>query len=189
MYLFFDTETTGLPKDYNAPAKNTDNFPRVVQLAWVLISDQQERIASGNHIIKPEGFEIPEESSKIHGITQVIALEKGEPLKDVLKTFAKAIIDADVLVAHNINFDWKVMGAEFYRAGVPMYLDDIQKLCTMMSTINFVQAPGSYGFKYPKLVELHKKLFDCDFEGAHDASNDIEATIKCFWKLRDMQLI
>ena len=36
MYLIFDTETTGLPKSWNAPITDTDNWPRCIQIAWQL---------------------------------------------------------------------------------------------------------------------------------------------------------
>lgn len=74
-YIFFDTETTGVPKNYKAPSSNTDNWPRLVQLAWILTDDHGETINSGNLIVKPNGFTIPTEASRIHGITTEKALK------------------------------------------------------------------------------------------------------------------
>ena len=34
MFLIFDTETTGLPKKWNSPLTDFDNWPRAVQIAW-----------------------------------------------------------------------------------------------------------------------------------------------------------
>ena len=34
--LFFDTETTGVPRNYNAPSTDTDNWPRMVQLGYII---------------------------------------------------------------------------------------------------------------------------------------------------------
>ena len=34
MYLFFDTETTGLPKRWNAPVTDLENWPRSFAGAW-----------------------------------------------------------------------------------------------------------------------------------------------------------
>lgn len=52
-YLFFDTETTGLPRDYNAPSSDTDNWPRMVQLSWIMADGKGAEVATGNYIIRP----------------------------------------------------------------------------------------------------------------------------------------
>ena len=46
-----------------------------------------------------------------------------------------------------------------------------------------------HGYKWPKLSELHIRLFGEDFDEAHDAAMDINATEKCFWKIRAIGLI
>ena len=89
MYLFFDTETTGLPKNFKAPITDFDNWPRLVQLAWQNYDMKGELLSSFNLIIKPEGFVISEEVAKIHRITQERAMAEGIPLGDALKQFAK----------------------------------------------------------------------------------------------------
>ena len=73
MYLIFDTETTGLPRNFNAPISDLDNWPRVVQLAWQLHDDSGELIAQQDFIIRPEGFNIPFESERVHGISTELA--------------------------------------------------------------------------------------------------------------------
>ena len=52
MYLFFDTETTGLPKNWKAPVTDVNNWPRMVQLAWETYDVQGNLLARNNHIIK-----------------------------------------------------------------------------------------------------------------------------------------
>lgn len=59
MYLFFDTETTGLPKRWNAPVTDLENWPRLVQLAWIMYDDRGNMLESRDVIVKPEGFTIP----------------------------------------------------------------------------------------------------------------------------------
>jgi DNA polymerase III subunit epsilon len=59
MYLFFDTETTGLPRNWKAPVTDLNNWPRLVQLAYLLYDNDGEKISGGDYIIKPEGFTIP----------------------------------------------------------------------------------------------------------------------------------
>ena len=183
-YLFFDTETTGLPRNWKAPVSNLDNWPRLVQLAYLYYDAQGNKISGGDFIIQPEGFTIPASVSNIHGITTKRAMEEGCALKTVLQDFNSLIDEADVLVAHNMSFDEKILGAEFLRMGMKNPIPSKQKICTMESTTNFCALHGPYGYKWPKLSELHRKLFRCDFDEAHNAAVDITATAKCFWELR-----
>jgi DNA polymerase III subunit epsilon len=184
MYLFFDTETTGLPKSYSAPATDINNWPRVVQIGWCLQDKEFNIISSGCYITKPEGFIIPSESTKIHGITTEIAMEKGEDIKKILKEFSKDIEKASILIAHNINFDYKILSAEFVRMDLPNQLISKKKFCTMKGTINFCKISTNRGYKWPKLSELHKILFDQSFEGEHNAYEDTIACARCFRELK-----
>jgi len=186
MYLFFDTETTGVPKDYRAPAIE---WPRMVQLAWLMHNEKREVIDSGNLIIKPEGFKIPKAAADIHGITDEIALEKGTDLKEVLIVFKERLDTAKYIIGHNVSFDRKILRGELIRKEVEYDSSEKIKLCTMMLSTKYCAIPNRSGFKWPKLQELHKKLFGEEFEGAHDASADIKATARCFWKLIDLGII
>lgn len=184
MYLFFDTETTGLPKNWRAPLSNLNNWPRMIQIAWILCDSNGSRIESNSYIIKPENFIIPLQAYMVHGISTERALDEGSDLKTVLTEFNELIDESDYIVAHNISFDEKIVGAEFLRKKIISNLNRKRKLCTMQASTNLCRLPGPYGFKWPKLSELHMKLFGYDFEEAHDASVDINATEKCFWEMR-----
>jgi DNA polymerase III epsilon subunit-like protein len=85
MYLFFDTETTGIPKNYKAPASDARNWPRLVQLAWLLVDKDGNEQKSVEHIVKPDGFSIPADVAKIHGITNDMAKQSGVDLKLALE--------------------------------------------------------------------------------------------------------
>ena len=189
MYLFFDTETTGLPRDYKAPITDLENWPRLVQLAWLLYNSEDKLFTSCNVIIKPEGFTIPEEVAKLHGITQERALEEGKKLADVLKDFAMALDKCSHLVAHNMAFDEKIVGAEYLRLKWPSELPKRTKICTMNSSVKFCALPGKFGYKWPKLEELHQKLFGTDFSDQHNAASDIQATARCFFELKRLKVI
>jgi DNA polymerase III epsilon subunit-like protein len=184
MYLFFDTETTGLPKDWKAPVSNIDNWPRLVQLAFLMYDSVGTEISSGDFIIKPEGFSIPPDAEKVHGITTERALTEGQSIVSVLQYFADLVRQADYLVAHNISFDERIVGAEFLRNGMKNILSNKKKICTMEQTTNLCAIRGTRGYKWPKLSELHYKLFGEYFEEAHNAAADIQATAKCFWELK-----
>lgn len=184
--MFFDTETTGVPKDYKAPPTVVDNWPRIVQLSWVLQNEEGNTMSEGNFIIKPDGFEIPEEAANVHKITTEKALAVGLPLEKVMRHFTTVLQLADVVVGHNIHFDASVAGAEFYRLWGRVYLDEWKLVDTMKPLTEFCAIPNKWnnGYKWPTLQELHMKLFECEFDGAHDASADVKATARCFWELK-----
>ena len=183
MYLFFDIETTGLPKVRDASITNLNNWPRMVQLAWSRYDENQNLIAEANYIIKPEGFTIPSDSSKVHGITTKKALESGVHLETTLQEFSEIISKSEIIIAHNMNFDEKIVGAEFIRSGVKSVLFDKQRFCTMKTTTELCQITGPYGYKWPKLSELHYHLFKTGLYNTHDALVDVEACAKCFFEL------
>jgi DNA polymerase III epsilon subunit-like protein len=193
MYLFFDTETTGLPVDFNAHYTDTDNWPRLVQLAYCLAEDDGEVIASNSWIIKPEGFTIPEESSRIHGITTARARKEGVPLIEVLQEFKDEVESASLLVAHNFSFDSNIIGCEYFRNVIDNPLIEIDDFCTMKDPdiIDFVAAqPMRYGrYKWPSLTELYNKCFGRNFDFAHDAAADMVALKECFFHMVEIGVI
>lgn len=184
MYLFFDTETTGLPKNWKAPITDLNNCPRMVQLAFLFYDSSGNKISGEDYIIKPEGFTIPSDASRIHGITTERADREGKSLLLVLQEFNSLINEANYLVAHNMSFDEKIVGAEFLRNKMQNSIATKRKICTMESTTKFCAIDGPYGYKWPKLSELHYKLFRTNFEESHNAAVDINATAKCFWELK-----
>ncbi len=186
MYLIFDTETTGFPKNFEAPHTDLDNWPRLVQIAWQCHDAHGKLLTAENHIIKPDGFTIPFNAEKVHGISTQIAQEEGKPLAEVLEKFAIDIARSEILIGHNIQFDLNVTGAEFLRAKVETTLWDKKPFDTKSEeAAAFCQLPGGRGgkFKWPTLTELHKKLFGEAFGDAHDAAYDVAATARCFFGL------
>ena len=182
MHLFFDTETTGTPKKYGIPPeKDVDNWPRAVEVAWMLFDGQENEISRHKHIIKPVGFKIPIEATEIHGITTERANAEGSRIETVLDEFSKDVDNAKSLVAHNIDFDNSIMSAEFIRANIKHKMGQKRQYCTMRDATEYCRIPGNYGYKWP---ELHKKLFGMDFANAHDALADVAACAKCFFELQ-----
>ncbi len=185
MYLIFDTETTGKIENWKAEVSEFESFPRVVQLAWQLHDYKGELIEVKNYVIKPDGYTIPFNAEKIHGISTERAEKIGVPLAFVMDEFKKALEETDFAVGHNIEFDMKVMGAEYARADRDDGLMKKKTLDTMRSSTNFCQLPGGRGksFKFPTLSELNEKLFSEKIDNAHNASADVEATARCFLEL------
>ncbi len=181
VFLFFDTETNGLPYDFKAPVTDVDNWPRMIQLAWIQHDANQNELSRGDYLIYPDNFYIHE---SIHNITHDMAVKDGKPVKEVLDIFAKVLETTTVLVAHNISFDEKILGAEFFRHDMPNPIHQLNQICTMNASVDFCAIQSGNRYKFPKLEELHKKLFDKGFTGAHNAMVDVEALERCFWGLK-----
>ncbi|MDO8727421.1 MAG: 3'-5' exonuclease [Candidatus Methanoperedens sp.] len=183
-YLIFDTETTGLPKNWKAPVTDLNNWPRLVQIAWMQCDISGNILSSSNYIVKPLDFIIPERAVKIHGISTEMAKNEGVALNTVLNEFSTAISRSSFLIAHNMAFDVNIVGAEFLREKIESRLFSIPKICTMEMSTDHCRIPGSYGYKWPSLSELYFTLFDKDFEEAHDAVVDVKACAECFFRLK-----
>ncbi|TCD03836.1 DNA polymerase III subunit alpha [Pedobacter psychroterrae] len=186
MYLIFDTETTGLPRNWNAPITDTDNWPRCIQIAWQLHDDFGNLIEHQDYLVKPEGFNIPYDAERIHGISTELADEQGTALQEVLEKFNIALSKSKFIVGQNIGFDVNIMGCEFHRLGVESRMSQMPVLdtCTEI-TAELLKLPGGRGgkFKLPNLTELHQYLFGEPFSEAHNATADVEATTRCFLQL------
>ena len=186
MYLIFDTETTGLPKNWNAPITDSDNWPRCIQIAWQLHDDMGNLIEHQDYLVQPDGFNIPYDAERIHGISTELAQADGISLAEVLEKFNIALSKSKFIVGQNLGFDVNIMGAEFHRMGVesPMATMPVLDTCTEV-TASLLQLPGGRGgkFKLPTLTELHSYLFNLPFSEAHNATADVEATTRCFLEL------
>lgn len=186
MYLIFDTETTGLPKRWNAPITDTDNWPRAVQIAWQLHDAMGNCIEHQDYLIQPNGFNIPYDAEKIHGISTELAQEQGLPLAEVLEKFNEALNKSKFVVGQNVGFDLNIMGCEFFREDTATKLLELPVLDTCTEhTAELCKLPGGRGgkFKLPTLTELHEYLFGEAFNEAHNATADVEATTRCFLEL------
>ena len=194
MYLFFDVETNGLPFNRNAPASDVDNWPRLVQIAWLLCEEINQPIAEASFIIKPNGkFIIPLNARRVHHISTERAEAEGVPCREALEAFMAVVPKARYLVAHNMAFDFSVVGAEFHRirGAVPRSLHSKSQICTMLASADHCQLPGNYrnNYKWPLLEELYMKLFKTRLKHAHDALKDVHACAKCFFELKDLRVV
>ena len=185
MFLTFDSETTGLPKNYKAPLSDSDNWPRLVQLAWQINDNKGKLKSNKSYIIKPQGFTIPYNSKKVHGISTEIALKEGHNLEFVLKEFENDLLSSKYIIGHNIDFDINIVGAEYYRKKIRSCLENKIKIDTGEISKQFCNLSGGIGgrLKMPKLIELYEILFGEKFSDAHDATYDVNATAKSFFEL------
>lgn len=184
MYVVFDTETTGLPRSRNATVSDVDNWPRIVQIAWEAFDNRDRKTDSQAYIIRPNGFTIPKDAERVHGISTSIAKKSGVPVAEALDAFVQILSQSTVVVGHNLKFDTDVLGAEFHRLGMGNPFRGKTQTCTMLATTQFCALPGHYGYKWPTLPELHSKLFGKSVKETHDAAADVATCSKCFFELK-----
>ena len=191
MKLFIDTETTG-KAEFRLPPQHKSQ-PRIVQLAALLTDDEGNEAASFCFVLKPDGFTIPPDVSKIHGITQEFAEKCGTASGMVMEMLREIAARADAYVAHNIGFDRLMVEIESDRVACDLKNTLLNKrawFCTMTATTPICKLPGNYGnYKWPKLIEAHQFAFGEGFDGAHDALADVRACKRIyFWlKTRDQK--
>jgi len=178
--MFFDTETTGLPKCRDQAYKAPGNWPHIVSIAWIIPGQKKEYF-----LIKPQ-WEIPQESTKIHGITYEHAMKEGHDLKEVLDKFWSDL-GHKPLIAHNVEFDTNVLvNAEMWDLRRP-YPSIKKTYCTMELTRNILKLPGYKGYKSPKLSELYEFIFKKKPEGIHNSLKDTEILVEIYMACPELQ--
>jgi len=193
--LVFDTETTGLPPDRHTPLIATARWPHVVQLSYMIYdTDTNTIINSVDTLIKLQpGIAVPQETTDIHGITRKMCDEQGRDIKEVLLEFNNALLQVDKLIAHNLQFDKSIITVEFIRNRLTnnftQHNQPIQEFCTMLNSIELcslyrTNISGRQYKKYPKLVELHEKLFNETPKGLHNAMADVIVCLRCYYKMQ-----
>ena len=184
MYLIFDTETTGLPRNYNAPITDTDNWPRCIQIAWQLHDELGNLIEHQDYLVRPDGFNIPYDAERIHGISTELAQEEGIELAQVLAKFNEVLTKAKFIVGQNVGFDVNIMGCELHRLGVesPMASMPVLDTCTEV-TADLLKLPGGRGgrFKLPTLTELHHYLLGSHFQRLTMLPRMLKLPLDAFW--------
>jgi len=184
--LFYDTETTGRC-DFKAP-HFAPQQPDIIQLACIL-SDENTIYSEFQSVINPksinENYNMEPEAAAIHGITDEMITKGGISSESAMEMFTHLYDKADITVCHNVQFDRKLVGTMFHRCFIDAsFLKDGATYCTMLKSVNLCKLPGKYGYKWPKLEELHRFLFNEDFDGAHDAMNDVRATRRCYYEMK-----
>jgi len=207
--LVFDTETTGLPKSKIMNPDMLNLWPHIVQFSYVIYDTiLNDIVESKDTIVKlKDGIIIPEDSIKIHGVTNESSQKNGTNIEFILNEFFYHLRDVDLLVGHNISFDINMIKVELLRfIYEPKYniseneskaykynlhfLTNYKNICcTLQESIDLcnIKATDKCGkeyIKFPKLLELHQKLFESTPNNLHNSFNDILVTLRCFMKLK-----
>ncbi len=184
----FDTETTWFIDKKN-PDLNAQ--PKIVQFSGIMweIKDwkwtELERI---DQYINP-GIRIPFETSKIHHIYD-IDVKDAPKMEEVIDRILYFLNTPDLIVWHNIEFDESMIKVELKRLEREHDYKPKDTYCSMKNTVEFCAIMWDRDrYKYPKLGELHKKLFWEYFTWAHNAIIDVENTLKCFLSLYEKWVV
>lgn len=181
MYLAFDSETTGLPQ-WEKPSDDPCQ-PHLVQVAMIRYDDAFEETGRLYAIVRPDGWEIPEEAAKIHGVTTERALAEGRPLAEVVQEAESLAAGAKLRIGHNISFDVRMIRIACKRLGKEDFLEHIEKFCTMRKTMEIckiTKPDGKKGYKWPNLQEAHRIIIGHEFDEAHDALADVLASVAVY---------
>lgn len=190
--LVFDTETTGLPETKNASIFETDKWPYIVQLSFILYDITNNHLLELEDLIINCDIDVPEEASNIHGITTNMCRIRGMNINTALDIFDSALKKADVVVGHNISFDKRLYMVETIRRNRKQYFTvnkiKKQEYCTMkngrdLCKIEKLSQTGEIYYKYPTLTELYYHLFNKIPQGVHNSLNDILACFRCYYKM------
>lgn len=180
--LFVDTETSGIPRDWNQPYSNQDHWPHIAQLAWVICTREGEEVKVENCYIQPNDYDMSPESGSVHGLTLDFLRAHGQSRYSVMQRLHRDLLHYQPLVvAHFMQLDFHMMGVGFHRAGLKNPLLQLPVFCTMRATGELVRY-SSQGFL--RLGDLYQRLFHEPLLQAHDALVDARATARCFFEMR-----
>lgn len=107
LHLVYDTETTGLPL-FRDPSDDPRQ-PHIIQVAAGLFDDAGRCVRSFSALVKPDGWDIPDEITRLTGISQGAAEALGIPEAKAAEGLVKLWSMADVRVAHNAAFDTRIV--------------------------------------------------------------------------------
>ncbi|RNI26236.1 3'-5' exonuclease [Rufibacter latericius] len=185
--LFIDIEASGLPKDWEAPYSEEGNWPHTVQVAWFVYTQDGQEVKQQNHYIRPDGFQVSPESIGVHSLTPEFLNANGENREQVLLRLQEDLQHyRPMVVGHFMQFDFHVLSADFYRAGLPSPFEKLPVFCTMIASSGLTHLPRK---KFLRLGELYSNLFHLSLENQHNAVVDARAAAQCYFELRKRRVI
>lgn len=183
--LFYDTETSG-KADFRAEP-DAPHQPRLLQLAAILTTPENELVEQFSCYIKPDGWKIDPEAEAIHGITLEFANQYGIPVAEALRKFEQMAETCKGKVCHNSDFDSRIMIGEQIRNGIVPNGEPKPHFCTMKAMTNICRLPnmGRGGFKWPKLAEAYKFCTGKELQGAHEALADVQGCREIYFWMKN----
>lgn len=235
--LVFDTETTDKPPimtggTWDEKQKNEkkllnskyidetwsqmiNKWPSIIQLSYILYDTDESTNAliTNKYIDIPDNIVISEQSIAIHHITREsirnAPSENVANIQEALSDFFKYVKEADIIVAHNVQFDRKMIIAELLRLSKEKNLSEIMDMmddskfeCTMEKTMSICKLQQKieykdkitgepkmfYKIKNPKLSEAYAHFFGYAPSGdaLHDALIDVVVCLRVYLKYNNL---
>lgn len=188
--LVFDTETTGLPKFKNSSIYKTDEWPYIMQLSYITYDMDTDKLEIFDDYIRlHKDVEITKESIEVHGITRETCESRGIDINEALEKFIDNVKMSDILVAHNIAFDKRMVMVEGIRNKKLVNKKEIIEYCTMrcgadVCKIERISSDGEKYYKKPTLSELYQHYFKKMPQNTHNAIVDVLICLRCFMMMR-----
>jgi DNA polymerase-3 subunit epsilon len=180
-FLFIDTEASGLPVKWHLPYDAPGNWPYAVQVSWIIYTKDGRKIREQNHYVSNDDFEISPAAIRIHGLTREFLRQNGKPRKQLLEILSGDLLAYDPLViGHFMELDYRVIGADYFREGMPNPMEQLPCFCIMTASKHLQQNPQR---KFLRLGDLYDLLFGHPLLSQHNAMADAAATADCFFEL------
>lgn len=187
MILFFDVSAISKVKNWKAEPTDTDNWPRMLHLAWQMYDDERKLVSFGNKIIKSDNQKITANVAKSTGVTQKQMTEDGVDLNSALLEFNEEVNKAKTIISFNWKYNASILLCEYKREKIKTDLDVKDSFCLMHESTYYCKLPSRYGgFKWPTLTQLYAKIYQAKLEGINQADTDVIACASCFYKLMDL---
>ena len=200
--LVLDTETTGLIK-----TNPSYSVPYTLQYSAVIVDTDSMSVLRINNIRVKPYYDVSSPDidwdmvTRVSGNTLSVLETDGVELEHAQNMIISDLLSTNLIIGHNISYDLQVLlygilnGTEVASALRNYLFDTKHKLKsndvvydTMLQGIDICKLPSKsgYGYKYPKLSELYKRLYDEEFDNQHDSLYDVIACLKCYLAMKHM---
>lgn len=192
-YLVFDTETTGLV-DWAAPS-DAPHQPRLASWCMIFADDNLEIEHSWSALVRPDGWEMPPEAMMVNGLSNIRLAAEGQDIRWPLSLMIAGLQGGRIPVAHNFDFDAKIMRGELRRSpfgGYAALIPSATGICTMRGLTGECAIPhpkfaGRY--KWPSLAQACDIILGINLIDAHDCEVDAMACLRLLRAMRERDLL
>ncbi len=180
-FLVVDSETSDLPKKWDLPYDAPNNWPHILQVAWIIFNKKGKEIKRENHYINIKDVKISKVSQNVHHLDYNFLTLNGNDRNEVMQKLAVDLeIYQPLIIGHFVELDFHLICVEFYRENIKSCISELPLFCTMMASKPYIKNPS---LKYLKLNRFYKTLFNKRPEILHDAIVDAELTSEIFFHL------
>jgi len=197
LLLFYDSETQNLPL-FDQPSEDPRQ-PHIVQLAACLVDvTTRKTIQSMDVIISADGWDIPSDVAKIHGITTEHSRRVGVSEATALNLLMELWGRASIRCGHNEQFDARVVRialfrfdrvemAEKWKAGKAECTARLATPYCKLPPTKKMLAVGRKHHKTATLSEAYRHFIGQELQDAHSAMADVRACMSVYFAIQDLK--